>query len=429
MEEEVRRSPALQALFDKVAAVRGVNIATLVHWPTDRKQWDESLLHRQIAWAKRAGFNTVKLPINWNPFMGPEPSHEIAGDFLDVVARAVDEVRSHGLLAIIDHHKAAYAPHDPNGSHNRVFAVWRQVGQRFAGIPDHELWFQPFADYTHNIYGTVSAQAFDLNSEDVDGHSFEAYSTAVDQLRADHADLMMAGRLSEAASLLRPDSTLTKESNEALSTVTPRALAIIREKNPTRPVLLRNLTKAHACLSPWIINPEEDDALIDYIHTYHPSVFCQQGSAMFAPSDRGARYYTMTSGVRWRGTNSERRAVRSVLRAYLVRGNLRERPVLVVEFGCVRAARTRDRMAHIACAREEFERAGLGYIYWEAFENFGFADPRTQRVWDPGALAALLPDSPLLPLKRLMPAAVAVASLRSCVLRTFRRARARIKKK
>lgn len=64
-------------------------------------------------------------------------------------------------------------------------------------------------------------------------------------------------------------------------------------------------------------------------------------------------------------------------------------PVWVGEFGAYEAVAPADRVRYTRTMREEMERRGMTWAYWELAGGFGFIDPATAKVRANGLEEAL----------------------------------------
>jgi len=85
---------------------------------------------------KAAGFNFVRLPIQWNQHMGTNAPYTIDATWLDRVQQIVDWAIARDLIIIINSHHDTWIENDANGDLERFKALWTQVGVRFQNHSD-----------------------------------------------------------------------------------------------------------------------------------------------------------------------------------------------------------------------------------------------------------------------------------------------------
>ena len=126
---------------------------------------DTYITRDDIAFIKRVGFNTVRIPLHWRLFM--DADGEITGDGWFLLDRALGWVRDAGLLAIVDLHAAPGGQtginHDDGPGYPLMFYVprdrqltvklWRAIARRYAGNPailGYDILNEPIAPY-HDV--------------------------------------------------------------------------------------------------------------------------------------------------------------------------------------------------------------------------------------------------------------------------------------
>lgn len=195
---------------------RGINLGNGLEAPSEGA-WGFRLEAAYFPAIKRAGFQTVRIPVRWSTHAGTSAPFTIDAAFLDRVVWAVDQALGSGLNAMVNFHHIEELYANPKGERARFLGMWEQVAKRFASYPE--------------------ALVFEVLNEP-------------------HGQLDDA----EWASLW------------------PRALRTIRETNPDRYVVLgpaqwNNLSKLES-----LKLPEADRRLIATFHYYSPFEFTHQGA-------------------------------------------------------------------------------------------------------------------------------------------------------
>ncbi|PJI07528.1 MULTISPECIES: glycoside hydrolase family 5 protein [Clostridium] len=90
---------------------------------------------------KKAGFNTVRIPITWKDHIGAAPNYTIDKAWLDRVQEVVNYVLDNNMYAIINvHHDDPWVV--PNSQHegdtvHELSLVWNQIANRFKNYSDY----------------------------------------------------------------------------------------------------------------------------------------------------------------------------------------------------------------------------------------------------------------------------------------------------
>jgi endoglucanase len=173
-----------------------------------------------------------------------------------------------------------------------------------------------------------------------------------------------------------------REWNEALAAVLP----VIRESNPHRTLIVGG-AEWNSRKTLWRLSlPADDRNLIATFHYYEPMEVTHQGAEWVS----GAGAWT---GTKWRGTQSELRAVRQAFDDVAEWAKRNARPIHLGEFGAYSKAEEASRLAWTRTVREEAEARGFSWAYWELAAGFGVLEPNSLR-WRKPLLNTLLPDKP-----------------------------------
>lgn len=91
---------------------------------------------------KAAGFETVRLPVNWSSHSAPTPPYAIDPAWLARVDQVVDGALGAGLKVILNSHNFNPVNEDPAAAAPWLAAVWQQLGDHYATRPRSLLWFE-----------------------------------------------------------------------------------------------------------------------------------------------------------------------------------------------------------------------------------------------------------------------------------------------
>ena len=177
--------------------------------------------------------------------------------------------------------------------------------------------------------------------------------------------------------LNEPRATMTAE---AWNELIPVALAAVRERNPGRMVIVGTARMNDIDALPELALPA-DDRLVVTVHYYAPFEFTHQG-AWWRP---GADQWLGTS---W-GEDADQQAAGDDLAAAAAWAHDRGCPLFIGEFGSYERADMASRQRWTRFVRQEAERLGLSWCYWDFGTDFGAFDPH-HNAWREPLRDALL---------------------------------------
>ncbi len=126
----------------------------------------------------------------------------------------------------------------------------------------------------------------------------------------------------------------------------------------------------------------EDSQLMGPFHYYEPHIFTHQGASWVDPPH--------PLGASWTGTSEETTAIARDFDMALAWANRENRPLFLGEFGAYPKINPEDQVVKwTACVREEAEKRGIPWCYWEFCHGFGVWD-RKRQAFKTGLLKALL---------------------------------------
>jgi aryl-phospho-beta-D-glucosidase BglC (GH1 family) len=190
---------------------------------------------------KAAGFNFVRLPIQWNQHMGTNAPYTIDAAWLNRVQQIVDWAIARDLIILINSHHDTWIENDANGDLERFKALWTQVGARFQN----------------------------------------------------HSDRLLFEIMNEPAL-----------SVQRVNTVDNAIFPIIRASNPTRIILFGGPGQSYNRLATCTY-PANDNYLMGEIHNYDPWSFAGEGTGTWGTaSDYQAVTNVMQPADTWSTTNN-----------------------------------------------------------------------------------------------------------------------------
>lgn len=277
---------------------------------------------RYFRMLKDAGFNSVR--INLHPFrhMAAEEPYAIRQEWLDTLDWAVEHALAAGLTVILDMHEYNAIGRDPVGTKGRFIAFWRQIAPRFQEAPPTV------------IFEILNEPCRDLTAELWDPYYREA-------------------------------------------------LAIIRQTNPTRAVIIGPAEFNSINALDTLTLPQEDRNIIVTVHYYKPMEFTHQG-ARWTPE------FANVSGVVWPRSEEDKQTVVDHFRKVSEWAAQRNRPVFVGEFGAYDKADMDSRVRYTGHVARTAEQMGFSWAYWQFDSDFILYDINNE-TWVEPIRDALIP--------------------------------------
>jgi endoglucanase len=302
---------------------RGVNLGNALEAPREGA-WGLTLKDSYFSEIKRAGFQSVRIPIRWSAHAEAAAPYRIDEEFFERIDWVVNTALESGLVAVINMHHYDDIFEAPDEHRQRFVQIWQQIALRYRSHSDR-LYFE--------------------------------------LLNEPHANLN------------------SQRWNDYLLDV----LQVVRETNPDRIVIIGPAGWNNPAQLPRLELPEDDRRLIVTFHYYNPFQFTHQGANWVADSDRWR-------GKRWEGSEQEQQAVRDDFEKAAQWAAQANRPLYLGEFGAYREAPMASRTRWMRCVRDEAERQGMSWAYWEFASGFGVFDP-AENQWRTELLDALTGDS------------------------------------
>jgi endoglucanase len=307
---------------------RGINMGNMLDAPREG-DWGVRLDPAYVD--KVAGsFTTVRLPVRWSNHAAPTADATLDEAFAARVDRAVDAFLAKGMYVILDmHHYTQLSGDKPHPNEITVDAA--VVETRMVN-----MWRQ----IAHRYRNRSPKLLFELLNE--------------------------------------PHDRLDGEAWNALAA---RALVAVRASNPTRAVLIGPGQWNSVRELPRLRLPPDRNLIVS-IHNYDPFDFTHQGITYLPkPFPTGKTCCDA----------AQRKAVTDALDAARRWSQDNGYPLHLGEFGAYKAADMESREAYTRLVRDEAERRGIGWAYWEFASSFGVFSPETGQ-WVEPIRRALLDD-------------------------------------
>jgi endoglucanase len=137
----------------------------------------------------------------------------------------------------------------------------------------------------------------------------------------------------------------------------------VRATNPTRAVVIGPGHWNGIESLDELVLPEDDRHIIVTVHYYHPMEFTHQGASW-------TEKYKDLSGVRWEGTDEERRTIEHDFVGVQRWATAHDRPILLGEFGAYDKAPMESRARYTAFLARTAECLGWSWAYWQFDSDF-----------------------------------------------------------
>ena len=203
---------------------RGVNFGNTLESPTEG-EWGLMLKAEYFEAIKKAGFDSVRLPVKWSAHAADSLPYTIEAKFFERIDWALDQAEKNKLNLVLNIHHFDGMDADPDKFEPKLQSLWKQIAERYRDRPA-------------SVY-------FELLNEPHDKLTDERWNRVIGPL-----------------------------------------LKVIRASNPTRPVIIgpgkwngfRELSKLEL--------PEDDRNLIATFHYYEPFEFTHQGAEWAKGSEK-----------------------------------------------------------------------------------------------------------------------------------------------
>lgn len=291
---------------------RGINFGNALEAPSEG-EWGFRIEERYFDAIKQAGFDSIRVPVKWSIRAAKTAPYTIDPKFFERVDWVIENALKRDLNVVLNvHHYDEFYDH-PDENAERFLALWRQIAPHYR-------------DRSDRLY-------FELLNE--------------------------------------PRNPLTPEKWNAMI---PKALAVVRESNPNRMVIVGPGNWNNIDFLPKLELPK-DDRLIVTVHYYSPFHFTHQGAEWSEGADKWL-------GTKW-GSAEDEAAVRRDLDKAADWGKQHGRPIYLGEFGAYSKADMVSRVKWTKFVRSEAEKRGMSWAYWEFGSGFGAYDPATDKWREP----------------------------------------------
>lgn len=111
------------------------------------------------------GFDHVRIPVRWSIWTDDKNGYKINEEFANEVEKTVKRFLDCGLEVILNVHHFREAMDKPRENSKKLFAIWEQIGERFANYPDElifEVMNEPTWRTTDDEWNAVQTEAVEV---------------------------------------------------------------------------------------------------------------------------------------------------------------------------------------------------------------------------------------------------------------------------
>jgi endoglucanase len=272
-----------------------------------------------LARIKQGGFDTVRVILHGFEQMDAE--HRLDPAWLAILDKLVAAALAQKLTVILDEHDYTPCGENADACKPRLMAFWRQIAEHYKDADDgvmFEILNEPYGQLTDAVWNTWLVEA----------------------------------------------------------------LAVIRQTNPNRNVVIGPTSWNSIAHLDALDLPESDRHIIVTVHYYLPMEFTHQGAWWVS--------YPRT-GVTW-GTRVERGRMKNDFALVQRWAKAHDRPILLGEFGAYEKGDMTSRAAYTAAAAREAEALGWAWTYFQFDPDFAVFDMKTDS-WVMPIYEALVPKN------------------------------------
>jgi endoglucanase len=114
---------------------RGINLGNALEAPSEGA-WGVTLEDAYFQWIAEAGFNSVRLPVNWAAHAEKSPPYAIHPAFAARVDWAIETALKRKLAVVVNIHHYEEMFTAPDENLQRCLGLWKQIAERYRHYPD-----------------------------------------------------------------------------------------------------------------------------------------------------------------------------------------------------------------------------------------------------------------------------------------------------
>ena len=140
---------------------KGINLGNALEAPVEG-DWGLVIQEEYLDLIANAGFESVRIPIQWNAHAQHQPPYTINTSFFDRVDQVIKWSLDRNLAVIINiqHYNELMA--DPNEHLERFLAIWEQLAYHYRNYPEtvlFEILNEPHDNYTADLWNSHLSKA------------------------------------------------------------------------------------------------------------------------------------------------------------------------------------------------------------------------------------------------------------------------------
>lgn len=129
--------------------INGINIGNALESPNPG-EWGVNIKPYYFEKIRKAGFNTVRLPVRFSGHTQTIPPYNIDPKFLKIVDETVEKGLQNGLIIILDVHHYSELMQNPMEEEKRFLGMWRQLSSHYQNFSDN-LYFELLNEPSKNM--------------------------------------------------------------------------------------------------------------------------------------------------------------------------------------------------------------------------------------------------------------------------------------
>ncbi len=157
--KEIMADPFFQQMQPLLG--RGINLGNALEAPREG-EWGVTIKDEYFDQIKRAGFDSVRLPVRWSAHAGTEAPYTIDPQFFRRVDHVVSKALDNGLAVVLNVHHYEELFEQPDANSTRFVALWRQIADHYRGYSPalrFELLNEPNGKLTAEKWNKLLAEA------------------------------------------------------------------------------------------------------------------------------------------------------------------------------------------------------------------------------------------------------------------------------
>lgn len=143
---------------------RSMNIGNALDAPR-YTPWDVQMKSGYFKAIKKAGFNTVRLPVRFSDYAKDNPNYELDPSFMKRLDGYLHVALKQHLYVILDFHHFVEIMQNPEQYHACFLSVWEQLSERYKNYSSHlmfEVLNEPIDNLNGNLWNQYLAEAIHI---------------------------------------------------------------------------------------------------------------------------------------------------------------------------------------------------------------------------------------------------------------------------